>query len=82
MTGFYTAITIVKLFKCLPQSRIFNKSIPGKCINFEALLYVTGTVNICSDIFILVLPLGTVWRLHMPRNRKIGVSLAFIAALL
>lgn len=82
MTAFYTAITTVKIFKCVPQSKIFNKSIPGKCINFEALLYVTGIVNICSDIFILVLPLGTVWRLHMPRNQKIGVSFAFTAALL
>lgn len=80
--AFYTAITFVKIFECSPREKIWRRSVPGHCINFAALLYVTGIVNICSDIAILILPVHVIWRLQLPHSRKVGVSLAFIAGLL
>ena len=79
---FYTAITLVKIFECTPRRKIWEKSTPGRCINIAALLYVTGTVNVCSDIAILILPLNVIWHLHLPMKRRVGVSAAFAAALL
>jgi hypothetical protein len=79
-TLFYIAITLVKIFECTPRSKIWDRATPGTCINFGTLLYVTGIVNICSDIAILVLPIHVIWHLKLPVMRKVGVSAAFAAA--
>ncbi|KAL9639233.1 MAG: hypothetical protein Q9164_001055 [Protoblastenia rupestris] len=68
--------------KAFIRRKIWEQAVPGHCINLAVLLYVTGTVNTCSDIAILILPLGIIWRLQLPTNQKIGVSAAFTAALL
>ena len=81
-TLFYIAVTLVKIFECTPRSKIWERTKPGTCINFGTLLYVTGIVNICSDIAILVLPIHVIWHLKLPVMRKVGVSAAFAAATL
>ncbi|MCJ1235715.1 hypothetical protein MMC14_003686 [Varicellaria rhodocarpa] len=78
---FYIPITVVKIVECIPRARIWDKSIPGRCIDFEPLLYTTSIVNLCSDLSILVLPIESIWRLQMKTARKIGVSAAFTAGL-
>lgn len=79
---FYTAITLVKIFECTPRKKIWERRTPGHCIDLVALLYVTGIVNICSDIAILILPMFVIWNLQLPPMRKLGVSAAFTAGLL
>lgn len=32
MLGFYISTTIVKILECIPRERIFDKSVPGHCI--------------------------------------------------
>ena len=34
MVAFYVSTTIVKILECIPRSRIFDKSIPGHCVEF------------------------------------------------
>ena len=82
MALYYTAITLVKIFECTPRTKIWERKTPGRCINIAAVLYVTAVFNICSDIAIIVLPLHVIWHLQMPVRRRIGVSAAFLVALL
>lgn len=51
----------------------------GTCPIDEANFYlVVGIINLIGDIFILLVPVPSVWRLQMPRGQKIAVSLIFL----
>lgn len=74
---FYVTLTISKICQCIPRERIWNKTIPGKCVNLPGLLDSSGLFNIISDVCIILIPLKGVWHLQMTRSRKIGVYLMF-----
>lgn len=82
MALFYAAITLVKIFECTPRAKIWEREIQGRCVNIAVVLYVTAVFNVCSDIASIVLPLHVIWHLQTPIRRRIGVSAAFLVALL
>lgn len=41
-----------------------------------------GAVNVASDFYILCLPMPVVWKLQLPRGKKIGVLAIFMTGLL
>jgi len=41
-----------------------------------------GVVNVASDFYILCLPMPVVWKLQLPRGKKIGVLAIFMTGLL
>ncbi|KAF7509484.1 hypothetical protein GJ744_008047 [Endocarpon pusillum] len=78
---FYIAVMLVQIMQCLPRAKIWNPTIPGRCVDIANVLIVGAIINVVSDVSILVLPIHKVWHLQMPRNRKIGVSAVFMAGL-
>ncbi|KAF2192978.1 hypothetical protein K469DRAFT_487038, partial [Zopfia rhizophila CBS 207.26] len=74
---FYTSITIVKIFQCSPQERIWDKKAPGHCIDLPVLLQVSGLFNTISDALILLVPVKAVWNLKMEWTKKVGVCTIF-----
>ena len=78
---FYFATTIVKIWECSPRARIWNKSIPGTCVNVSSLLNTSGLFNMVTDVLILLVPVKSVWNLQMTRKRKLGVVLVFTVGL-
>ncbi|MCJ1475671.1 hypothetical protein MMC13_004334 [Lambiella insularis] len=75
--GFYFAITMAKSLQCLPRARIWDKTVPGNCVDLSVLLDASGLFNTLSDVCILLVPLKGVWNLQMSRKRKIGVYAIF-----
>lgn len=75
--GFYGSTTFVKIFECSPRQKIWNREIPGKCIQMKWVLNMSGAFNMVSDYIIILLPVQAVWRLQMDRMRKMLVILAF-----
>ena len=74
---FYLATFLVKIWECNPRERIWDRSIPGKCVNVSSLLNVSGLFNTLTDIIILLIPIKSVWNLNMTTKRKVGVVAAF-----
>lgn len=74
---FYLATFLVKIWECNPRERIWDRSIPGKCVNVSSLLNVSGLFNTLTDIMILLIPIKSVWNLNMTTKRKVGVVAAF-----
>ena len=74
---FYLATFLVKIWECNPRERIWNRSIPGKCVNVSSLLNASGLFNTLTDIIILLIPVKSVWNLNMTTKRKVGVVGAF-----
>ncbi|KAL5362334.1 hypothetical protein BJX96DRAFT_177061 [Aspergillus floccosus] len=76
---FYTANTIVKIFECTPRSKIWDRDIPGLCININSLIMTAAVFNVLSDFLILLLPIVCVGRLQMKLSKKLATSAVFAA---
>ncbi len=69
-------------FLCTPRRKIWTPTVPGKCLNFSAILISGAIINIISDFAVLALPIGSVWQLQMATKHKIGISAVFAVGLL
>ena len=63
--------------ECLPIAKIFDHTLDGVCINTVAFWYTNGFFNTLGDIAVLVLPLGSVNNLQLPRRQKLGLYIIF-----
>jgi hypothetical protein len=80
---FYVTCTFLLIFACKPESKQYDPTvIDGHCLDTAAILISTAVLNTLSDALMLVLPQLVIWELNMPMKRKIGLSAAFIVALL
>ncbi|CAG8972274.1 hypothetical protein HYALB_00001672 [Hymenoscyphus albidus] len=77
----YTILVFVEIFTCIPRAKIWNVFLPGKCLNYRIGRITTGVINVLSDLIIVGLPQGIIWKLHMSFRRKLGVSLIFAIGL-
>lgn len=73
----YTAFFFMFIFACVPRKKIWNPSIPGKCLDMDPTMIASGVINLVSDLAILVVPLLSISSLQMPTRRKVGVSAIF-----
>ena len=80
--AFYIAIFFAEIFACVPRQRIWDKTVPGKCISVNILLVAPGGVNIVSDCLILMIPTILVFRLQMALKNKLAVVAVFGSGLL
>lgn len=78
---FYVADTLVEIFQCVPRAKIWDPTMPGRCVNVNIAFVTTAAVNVVSDFSILLLPLGRIWQLQMPTRRKLTISAVFAAGL-
>jgi len=80
--AFYLAIFFRSLFLCQPMERAWNPTVQGTCLQLEITPYTTAVFNIISDIYILLLPLPTIWTLNMKTNRKLRLTAVFSMGIL
>ncbi|KAL4797004.1 hypothetical protein BDV19DRAFT_377751 [Aspergillus venezuelensis] len=76
-----TAMELVLGFQCRPIQRFWDLDVDGECFNLVAFSYFTNITNLVTDLWILVLPLPIIMRLHISRDKKIGLSLLFSVGL-
>ncbi|KAL8789308.1 MAG: hypothetical protein Q9213_001231 [Squamulea squamosa] len=74
---FYVSTSFALLFECTPRAKIWDTTIPGRCINIKAVFLLTGAWNVLSDITILVLPISPIWQLQMSQRKKLGIYAVF-----
>lgn len=75
MGGFYSSNCLVKIFECIPRNKIWDDTVPGKCVNLVLVLNVSGGFNAISDIIILLLPIGAASQLQLSPSKRILVIL-------
>ncbi|KAI0532707.1 hypothetical protein GGR58DRAFT_489199 [Xylaria digitata] len=75
--SFLVASVFALCFTCVPYQKIWDFTIPGKCIKKSELEITSATIHFASDIIILVLPQKVIWSLHMSLKKKLGVSFIF-----
>ena len=62
------------LLQCRPLSRVWDPTVHAKCIEPGRLWIVMGSLNVLTDLLLLVLPLPSLWRLQMRRRTKVQVA--------
>ena len=77
---FYFSAMISEIAMCAPpndatQLEYLAAISSERCMSRDNIFNVPlGTVNVISDLYILVLPLQAVWSLQLPTKKKFGVS--------
>ena len=78
-TGIWISTTLVAIFACTPVQAFYDLSVPGTCIDSVKFYWASATLNVITDLIVLILPIPLVWKLRIPTKRKVGISLIFIA---
>ncbi|KAJ8132104.1 hypothetical protein O1611_g1519 [Lasiodiplodia mahajangana] len=78
----YTLAIILTAVSCIPTWKIWQPWVGGHCFDRRTTDVLTAWVNLFIDLAIFALPQPVIWKLHMPRGRKIGVSIIFSIGLL
>lgn len=79
---FYLANVTVEIWACVPRRKIWQPTLPGHCLNNDAVLITGGVVNVVTDWTILSIPFFLIGRLQMPLLKKIGVLAVFATGFL
>jgi hypothetical protein len=74
---FYLAATLALHLSCFPHARLWDKTLPGTCLDTRPLDVTSAFVNVLVDLGILLLPQRVIWKLRMSRRKRIGVSAVF-----
>ena len=74
----YSGYDLAVLVKCVDAASLQN----SVCVNTWIMTIFIASVNVSTDVYILVLPIVMVLRLQLTRHRKIGVISIFLVGLL
>jgi hypothetical protein len=77
--AWFLAATIATIFQCTPVSYYWNPAQPGRCTIVPLkFAFATSILNAVSDFVVVALPIPMVWKLDLPRGRKVGVCAIFL----
>lgn len=66
---------VTGIFSCFPVAKFWDDRIPGGCVNKPGLWYANAAINICQDIWLIVLPIFILRKLSLPKREKISLVL-------
>ena len=73
----YLGILFAAAFACVPRRKLWDPSVPGRCISTNSDLIATSILNIVSDWSALLLPNLAIWKLQMVVKRKLSIAALF-----
>jgi len=75
--GSFFSLTFATAFPCKPIAMAWNPLIDGSCISRPATYKATAILGLLSDIYLITLPLPTIFGLQMPWQQKAGLIAMF-----
>ena len=63
--------------QCMPFQKIWDRDLPGACINYPRLFILYSSLNLVTDAIIVIMPIPVIWRLQMAREKRVTVSIMF-----
>lgn len=81
---YYVSGTFLEIFRCWPRQKIWDPLFEGgSCpIDIAANNFASTLINLASDIAILMLPQWIIWKLHVSKAKRVGISLLFVIGIL
>ncbi len=74
----FVSHTLVTVFPCQPIRGFWTPTIPSKCIDANRFYWAQATLNVITDVFILLLPIPTIWKLRASIKQRVGLTLLFM----
>ncbi|WYZ40083.1 hypothetical protein EsH8_IV_000424 [Colletotrichum jinshuiense] len=72
------AIVFVCIFQCTPVAKAYMPWIEGTCIDLKASFIGNAIPNILTDVAILCLPIGQVWKLQVTMAQRLSLCFMFL----
>jgi hypothetical protein len=69
--------TVATILQCTPIPRVWDKSIPGTCINLTAFWFTNAAYTIVTDLILLFMPIRIVWSLQLRKAQKAAIIMVF-----
>ncbi|KAF5525904.1 hypothetical protein CGCA056_v003876 [Colletotrichum aenigma] len=63
--------------QCTPHNAIWEFYVPSKCFALPKVMLTSASVQVATDIVMVLLPQRIIWGLEMNLQRKIGISIIF-----
>ncbi|MCJ1459191.1 hypothetical protein MMC28_009568 [Mycoblastus sanguinarius] len=82
VVAWYIAIQVTAIVQCLPIRYYWQRTGQGYCIHLIRFNIALASINLVTDVAVLILPIPAIWRLQLPKSKKIGLSAVFLAGLL
>jgi hypothetical protein len=74
----YSTWAIVSGFvNCVPVAKFWDRELPGHCLSFEALWFFNASMNIATDLTLLILPMPLITQLQLPKRQKLALMGVF-----
>lgn len=80
VTAWVLFAIISTIFQCTPVRKAWLPLTPGHCISFYRWFLGSAITNVIIDVFITVMPLPVLWKLHTGRSRKVILTGFFFCA--
>ena len=73
------ACVMASTFQCSPIRKAWDAAgtVPGHCINVNALFFANAALDIFQDAVIYILPMKMLYRLQVPKRQKIALMMVF-----
>lgn len=72
------SFVLVACFQCRPLEFWWDRKIPGGvCIDVQGFFHAQAIPGIILDVFIMALPLSTIWGLQLPTAKRVALALIF-----
>ncbi|KAJ5893630.1 hypothetical protein N7495_005321 [Penicillium taxi] len=62
---------------CVPVAKFWNQDLHGHCLSFEAVWFFNASINIATDVVLLLLPMPLLSKLQLPRMQKFALMGVF-----
>ena len=76
--AWYIAIQITAIFQCLPIHYYWRRVGQGHCIQTTNFYIILASLNLATDVAVLILPIPFVWHLQVRKSKKLSLSVIFL----
>ncbi|KAF4630434.1 hypothetical protein G7Y89_g7705 [Cudoniella acicularis] len=59
--------------QCVPVSMLWDSTQAGHCIDVNSFYFANAGIHIFTELLIYILPIHTLWKLHLPLRQKLGL---------
>lgn len=77
ITVYGTWAILSAFLNCVPVARFWDPTVPGHCLAYKPLRYSNASLNIMTDIVILIMPIPALKPLDLPLRQKVGCCCVF-----
>nr|AAD30436.1 integral membrane protein [Pyricularia grisea] len=72
---------VLVIVQCLPVAAVYDRSIEGKCMEFNPIVYSGAALSVFEDVVLVVIPIPELWSLRLNFKKKMGLMLMFAIGL-